>query len=278
MAVENKDMDLIGEVKELFNLVLEHQESLDELKFFAKLRNGAILRYEVDRKKYEKKLERANTPKGRNEVLNAVFDVIGAAMAIAMLVILIVTSAFNAGTEHIIAFSLYGVVMAVFFTVSSIFHFLPDTYKSKDYFHKLKDLIKMLLIAATFTPIILVVFSGVFSIIIFGLLWILAIVALMFRNGDTKLSNIVSNITAIAMTWLYMAGLPVVLNTMELNGIIWIVLGSIFYTLWLLGFIFQKIIKPEKTEARFNLENIFCIFGNLFFFWLMFDRIMYLPW
>ncbi|MFP4363488.1 MAG: hypothetical protein ACLFR1_06420, partial [Spirochaetia bacterium] len=119
MAVENKDMDLIGEVKELFNLVLEHQESLDELKFFAKLRNGAILRYEVDRKKYEKKLERANTPKGRNEVLNAVFDVIGAAMAIAMLVILIVTSAFNAGTEHIIAFSLYGVVMAVFFTVSS---------------------------------------------------------------------------------------------------------------------------------------------------------------
>ncbi|HPO49541.1 MAG TPA: hypothetical protein PLO89_04370 [Spirochaetota bacterium] len=47
-------MNIQDEVKQLFNLILNHPEDIEKLKLFIKMRNDTVFKYDMDRKKEDK--------------------------------------------------------------------------------------------------------------------------------------------------------------------------------------------------------------------------------
>ena len=239
-------MNIFDEVKQIFSMILDHHEDLERLDFSARMKNGAVIRYNFDRKKIERQKERELQPRGRREIFNAVLDIVGIAVSISFLVLLLVYGIARGSVTQIIAFSAYGTLLVLYFLVSTLYHFLTDIMKLKDVFLRLVELFTYFLLAGTYVPVFLVSLSGGASgWALFGAVWALAVLGILFKNNDTQLSNRIAEFIAILMIWVFIPSYGMLEKTLGAAGMSWLILGASFYTLWRISGILTEETPPR---------------------------------
>src|SRR5213592_4241427 len=95
----------------------------------------------------------------KEELANAITHGIGALLAIAALVILIVFSSLHGTAWHIVSFSIYGTSMIILYVASTLYHSLTSE-RVKFLFRKFDHMSIFLMIAGTYTPFCLTALSG----------------------------------------------------------------------------------------------------------------------
>ena len=104
------------------------------------------------------------------EIANAITHGVGAALAIAGLVILIVRAVHTGSPMRIVTFSIYGVALVLFFLASTLFHSLIFT-RARRVFQILDHDMIYLVIAASYTPYCLVAIKGWQGWTLFGIIF-----------------------------------------------------------------------------------------------------------
>ncbi len=125
-------------------------------------------------KKKSKKLVKAE------ELFNSISHGFGVLIAIACLVLLVVFASIQGNVWKIVSFSIFGSAMIAVYISSTLFHSSKDLRK-KSKRNILDHSMIYILIAGTYTPICLVILSGLLGWIIFGIIWGLAISGIIYK-------------------------------------------------------------------------------------------------
>ncbi len=188
------------------------------------------------------------------EIAHSVSHGIGAAFAILALVLMAVSSAKYGTAWHVVSFVVYGSFLVLLYLSSTLNHSLPFGSKAKDFFHNFDQIAIFLFIAATYTPIALVVIREDWGWAMFGVEWGLALTGVILKislpNKFEKGVALFYVISYIVMGWLLLMFLIPLYKHMHPMGIGFIFIGGGCYSL---GVVFFKLEKLRFSHLIWHL-------------------------
>jgi len=165
----------------------------------------------------------------KGERFNSISHLIGAALALAGVVVLVVVASHKGGAQRIVAFSIYGASLFLLYLTSTLYHALPG--RAKNVFRVLDHQAIYLLIAGSYTPFTLVTLDGIVGWWLFGAVWTMAVVGLVLdalpRRRSTRLLPI---IIYFVMGWLIVLAIKPLLAALPAAGFVWLLTGGILYS------------------------------------------------
>lgn len=189
------------------------------------------------------------------EIGNAVTHGIGAGLSIAGLILLIIRAVHTGSPMRIVTFTIYGSALILFYLSSTLFHALIFT-RAKRVFQILDHSMIFVLIAATYTPYCLVSIRGWLGWTIFGVIWGLSVIGIVYKCIWLKRKSKYSTIIYILMGWLCLvAFMP-----------LWHALGPVGFGLLLLGglsFTLGALFYSRPTAYTHLIWHIFVLIGTI---------------
>lgn len=190
------------------------------------------------------------------EKFNTISHLIGAAFAIAAASILITLSVIKGDTYKIVGFSIYGAMLVLLYTISTIYHGMSG--EMKEFFRRLDYISIYLMIAGTYTPFTLVTLKGAWGWSILGTIWTLAFIGIIQELLFGKKTRRYSVILYLLMGWVIVVATKPMIENLPIGAIIWLFLGGVSYTVGVLAFIFD-----EKIKHGHGIWHIFVLLGTI---------------
>lgn len=188
------------------------------------------------------------------EIFNMVTHIVGGSFGIIGMIVCLVLSIIHKNGYAIVGSIIYGISMIFLYTMSSIYHGLHPNLKAKKVMQVMDHCTIYVLIAGTYTPILLSSIRQVDPIIawvIFAIVWILAIIGIVFTAIDLKQYKVFSMICYIVMGWLIIFRMDLLIKAIGIPGMLLILAGGIVYTL---GTILYGIGRTKKyMHSMFHL-------------------------
>ena len=195
------------------------------------------------------------------EIFNMVSHIVGGAIGLIGMVLCIIFSAIHQNSYAIVGSIIYGISMIFLYTMSSIYHGLKPTRKAKIVMQILDHCTIYVLIAGTYTPILLSSIMKVDQVAAWTMLaivWIFAILGIVLNAIDLKQFRVFSMICYIAMGWCIIFRIDLVIKSLGMTGFILILLGGIIYTL---GTILYGI--GRKVKYMHSMFHLCVVIGTL---------------
>ncbi|MFB9325953.1 hemolysin III family protein [Paenibacillus aurantiacus] len=174
----------------------------------------------------------------REEVANAITHGIGALLSVAALVLLIVYASLHGSAWHVVSFTIFGSTMLLLYTASTLVHSFPEG-RLKDFFEIMDHSSIYLFIAGTYTPILFGILRGPLGWTLFGLVWGIALVGVVFKSFFTKRFLFTSTIFYIAMGWLIVFAWGPLTASLPAGGLNLLIAGGICYTVGTIFYVWR---------------------------------------
>jgi hemolysin III len=174
----------------------------------------------------------------KGERFNGISHLIGAALAMAGAVVLMVIAAQDGEARRLVAFSVYGATLFLLYLISTLYHSLPG--RAKRVFQVLDHQAIYLLIAGTYTPFTLVTLYGPTGWWLFGAIWGLALFGLVLDALPRRGARVVPFVIYFTMGWLVVLVLNPLLEALPRAGVYWLLSGGLLYTFGILFFALDR--------------------------------------
>lgn len=196
------------------------------------------------------------------EKLNAFTHAFGACLGIAALVLLV---AFNTHKTDWSLFSVivYGVSIIVLFSASTFYHLVIDDVK-KHYFRIVDHISIYLLIAGTYSPVLLITLDQSLGWVLFTVVWSIAAFGLILKLFFTGRYEIFSTLLYLVMGWLIVFDFSKLSEVIGPNGVLLLFAGGLAYTL---GIVFYAI---HSIPYNHVIWHLFVLAGAVFHFLMIF--------
>ena len=182
---------------------------------------------------------------------SAITHLIGFALAIIGMPILLCKVGISSGKiTDLIACSIFSFSTILLYGASSAYHSFNISKRVNDILKKIDHMSIYILIAGTYTPICIIALSEHHGLILLLVIWILALLGIIFKYFFVYCPKWVSSVLYIAMGWACVGAVPYLLETLTIPGFIWLLVGGIFYTV-------GAIIYAKKSD-----KELFKGFGN----------------
>ena len=202
------------------------------------------------------------------EIFNMVTHIVGGAFAIAVAVLCIVFAAIKGNTYGVISGAIFGAMMIILYSMSSIYHGLSPKLKAKKVFRVLDHCTIFFLIAGTYTPFALCTlreYNTALGWVYFGVVWGLAAIGITFTAINLEKYKVFSMVLYLAIGWIIAPVLPILVCSIGKGGVVFLVLGGISYTI---GAVLYGVGK--KKRYMHSVFHIFIVIGSLLHFFCIF--------
>ncbi len=198
------------------------------------------------------------------ERFNIISHLIGATLALAGLVVLIVFASLQGDPWKIVSFTIYGVSLFLLYSLSVLYHSLRG--RAKEIFKTLDHIAIYLLIAGTYTPFTLVTLRGSWGWSLFGTIWGLAIIGIIIDSLHKKGSRAIQLIIYLLMGWLIVVAMNPMIKALPIEALTLLVLGGVFYTTGIIFYVLDKRMKHAH-----GIWHLFVLAGSIsHFFTILF--------
>lgn len=195
----------------------------------------------------------------KEELANAITHGIGFLLSIPALVILIVAAAQNGSALEIVSFTIFGASMLILYLFSTLLHsFKPS--KAKNVFAILDHSAIYLLIAGTYTPLVLVTLNGALGWTLFGIVWGLAIAGITLKCFLINKFRILSTVFYLIMGWLVIIAIKPLYTSLSAEGFALLLTGGLLYSVGAIFYIWRNL---PYSHAIWHL---FVIAGSAFMY------------
>lgn len=204
-----------------------------------------------------------------NEPLSAFTHLLGFTLSIAALVLMVVFAAIHDSPARVVGASIFGSSLILLYAASTTFHFLGKGHPLKYLFQRLDHAMIFVLIAGTYTPIMLTLPSPGWGWSLFGLNWGLAILGVTAKLTGKTNHRAFSAVLSLVMGWLTILAWPYLHDSLGSNGLFWLLLGGVLYTV---GVVFYALDNHVKRTHWFSMHEVFHLFvlaGSFSHFWLV---------
>lgn len=176
------------------------------------------------------------------EVFNATAHGIGVLLGITALTLLVILCSIDGSTMKIVTCTIYGASMIFMFSASTFYHAVQGI-RIKNFFKMLDHISIYFLIAATYTPVMLVKMGGEWGWSMFAVVWGLAAFGTVFKIFYIGRFETFSLSLYGVMGWLVLIALHPLLHALPAGGIIWLVAGGLCYTLGIFFYVMDSRYK-----------------------------------
>ncbi len=199
----------------------------------------------------------------QEERWNTITHGLGALLAVIATGLMLYFSLKNGTSLDLACTTVYGLSLILLYSASTIYHGVRQK-EWKDIFRKVDYLCIYLLIAGTYTPIVLLGIGGTWGWILFGIVWLLTILGFIFQFSPLQNSSKISLILYGGMGWLIVIGIKPLLEGLPFGAISLIVAGGLLYTLGIFFYV--------KERIRFNhvIWHLFVLGGSIMHFLAIF--------
>jgi hemolysin III len=192
----------------------------------------------------------------REELANRVTHAAAVIASVVGLVLLVMVSSGSGDPWRVVSCSVFGASLLFFYTASTLYHSVRGD-RVRYVFRILDHAGIYLLIAGTYTPITLVVLQGPTGWWLFGIVWGLAVVGIVFKAFLTHRLKFLAPVLYIALGWLIVIDFEPLLEAMPLHGIDLLIAGGVVYTV---GILFYAI---ERIPFNHAIWHLFVMGGSL---------------
>jgi len=198
------------------------------------------------------------------EPVNAFTHLGGAILSfIALLAMLVKVSVKMPSISTISAVILFGVGMMILYAASAVYHSVVASERVIYFFRKLDHSMIFILIAGTYAPFCLITLQAANGLLLFVLVYATAICGIVFKMFWFNCPRWLSTAIYLMMGWLIVLFFAPLSENLSIEGILFLVLGGVFYTIG--GFIYGA--KPKWLEFKYmghhEVFHIFVLLGSL---------------
>jgi hemolysin III len=198
-------------------------------------------------------------PSTGEEIANAITHGIGALLAVAALVFLVVLAALKGSVWHVVSFAIFGATLVLLYFASTLYHSLTHV-RAKNLFHKFDHISIYLLIAGTYTPFCLTALRGWLGWSVFGVVWACAVAGAVVKSISVGTRVRLSTILYVLMGWMILIAVRPLYLALSPAGFYLLIAGGISYTVGTIFFI--------RNQVKYNhsVWHLFVLGGSVLHF------------
>lgn len=200
------------------------------------------------------------------ELFNSISHGIGAVFSIVALVLLVVKAH---GVLAETAVSLYGSTMIVLYTISCIYHALSPNLEGKKVLRVIDHCNVFLLVYGTYIPAMLLGIGGRLGWLMCTGVGIVTLIGIILTCINIDKYTLPAVICHLVNGWSVVMVIPKLIQVMGIQGIIYIAVGGVMYTI---GAILYGLGK--KIRYMHSVFHIFCMLGTFFQFWGIYQYLL----
>ena len=202
----------------------------------------------------------------KEEVLNAITHGIGFLLSLVGFALLLAFHTYDT-TRGLVAVILYGVSLSMLYFVSSMYHYEKNDSR-KRLFRKLDHISIYVLIAGTYSPVVLIVLEDSLGWTLFWLVWSIAIVGTILKVFFTGRFETISLILYLFMGWLIVFDLQALLEKVDTVGVLLLAGGGAAYTI---GIIFYVL---DRLKYGHVIWHLFVLLGSFLHYLFVFLKVV----
>ena len=197
------------------------------------------------------------------EQLNTVSHGLGAVLGIAGLVLLVIKQ--QNTSWSLFSVLVYGISIIILFSASTLYH-AAKTERRKLYFRIVDHVSIYLLIAGTYTPVLLLMLNTSKGWPLFWAVWGIAAFGVILKLFFTGKFEVFSTLLYLVMGWLIVFDFNALVNTMESGGLILLMAGGLAYTVGIVFYAVRKIPFNHVIWHLFVLAGAICHYFMILLF------------
>ncbi len=197
------------------------------------------------------------------ELISSISHGIGAGLAVSACVLCIIKAAHEhakIGGAGIVSVSIFGLTMIMLYCMSSIYHALP-VGRAKQVFRVIDHCSVFLLIAGTYTPYALISLKGALGWTVFGVIWGLTVLGIVFNAMDVDKFEVVSGIINVVMGWMVVFTARYLTASIGHLGMKLLIIGGVVYSV---GAILYAM--GHKVPYTHSIFHFFVLGGSVLHF------------
>lgn len=189
------------------------------------------------------------------EKFNAISHLLGAILAFAGSIVLIIFASLTSDPWKIVSVVIYGITLVLLYSFSTMYHSMRGPIK--ELFQKLDHHSIYLLIAGSYTPFCLVSLRDNWGWTLFAVIWGLAIFGSLQELRQKSDARLLSLVIYIVMGWAALAALIPLKHALGATGFAWVAAGGIMYTV---GIIFYAL--DTRMKHAHGIWHLFVMAGS----------------
>jgi hemolysin III len=166
---------------------------------------------------------------------------------------------------HVLSFAVFGVSLVILYAASTLYHSTTNPAR-RVRFRILDHAAIYILIAGTYTPIMLIILSGSLGWLMFGISWGLAAIGIVLKLFFTGKYSHASTAMYVFMGWLIVFAIKPLINNFSADGLWWLLAGGLAYTVGAVIYSFKKIKFHHAIFHVFVLAGSACHFVTVYFY------------
>ncbi|MBU1284596.1 MAG: hemolysin III family protein [Gammaproteobacteria bacterium] len=193
------------------------------------------------------------------ERFNAWTHLVGALLACAGAVWLLLLASLDGELRKIISVAIYGLTLVLLYSISTLYHSVQG--RAKVLMRKLDHLSIYLLIAGSYTPFCLVTLEGAWGWTLFGIVWTLAIIGMLQEIKPRSEARVLSIVIYAVMGWIVLIAVKPLIAALGMAGFIWLAGGGVLYTVGIIFFAYDG-----RFRHWHGIWHLFVMGGSLMHF------------
>lgn len=198
------------------------------------------------------------------EIANAVSHGIGALLSVAGLTLLLVIAAFEQDATKIVSFAIYGASLVLLFMASTLYHAIVNE-KAKAILKLVDHCAIYILIAGTYTPLMLITLQGTLGYSLLILIWLLACAGVVFKLKFGHQYKITSLVTYLGMGFISLFVIKQLYQALPFTGLLLLACGGLLYSLGTIFYAQKKIPYNHAIWHLFVLAAAGCHFAMMLY-------------
>ena len=209
------------------------------------------------------KKERITLPKYTlgEELISSISHGVGALLSIIALILCLITSIKSGTVASIVSSCIYGMSLIILYLMSCLYHALARN-RAKKVFRVFDHCSIFLLIAGSYTPFLAITIGGTKGLIMMIIMWVLAILGIVFNSIDLEKYDKPSFILYLLMGWMIIFSIKDIWEKLPTTGFVLLLVGGIVYTV---GAVIYAI-GDDKIKYLHSIWHFFVLGGSIFQF------------
>ena len=201
----------------------------------------------------------------REETLNAITHGLGFLLSLLGFVLLLVFKTYDT-VQGVVAVFLYGVSLSVLYFVSALYHYTTNE-RRKNIYRKLDHISIYLLIAGTYSPVVLIALENSLGWVLFWTVWGIAIAGTVLKIFFTGRFEVLSLLLYVVMGWLIVFDIQALRAAVSPEGMWLLFGGGLAYTG---GIVFYAL---DNMHYNHVIWHLFVLAGSILHYLFVFLEI-----
>ncbi len=188
------------------------------------------------------------------EIINASTHGFGILLSIVGLVVLVAFASIDGSPMLITSCAIFGATLIFAYSSSTLYHAITNE-KAKQIFRQFDHASIYLLIAGTYTPIVLVLLNGTWGWTIFSIIWGTAIVGVALKFIYPHRFKKLSVALYLIMGWFVVVAINQLMQNMHSGGLWLMLIGGLFYSVGVIFYVWKSLPYNHAIWHLFVLKG-----------------------